>query len=149
MIAVSHGIKKIYRVDDKLIGLVGDYEESKAIVNRIMNEESFDDVIDTCVVIIAEYVEKKLRVVSYDKATTLFMYGQVVEALVPFDSKISKEAAEEMLTGITQVSSINLRQRYQKAVNDCIASNAHSVDTNCQFEWIRNDSDGSKDTEGS
>lgn len=134
MVAVNHGLKKVHRINGRLVGIVGDYTEASAIVDRLKRGLTYDDIIVDCVVLIAEYVNHTLRVTRQSANVTLIKFGVVYESLVPFDCRLN---VTDMLKTTTQ--SINERKRVQKTVNDLVADNSHSVDTYTQFEVIRNE----------
>lgn len=134
MIAVNHGIQKIHRVDRKLVGITGDHAESQRILTRIKQGLVYDDLINSCVVLTAEYVAGTLRVSKTDSKQTLISFGKVYCALLPFDCKLD---VVDMLK--TNSTSIRERQAIQKQVNDLVSANSYSVDTYTQFEVLTNE----------
>lgn len=134
MIAVSHGIKKIHRIDNRLVGIVGDHAESQLILDRLKHGLVYDDLINSCVVLIAEYVAGTLRVTKTDSKQTLISFGKVYEALIPFDCGLD---VVSMLK--TTSTSQRERQAIQKQVNDLVSANSYSVDTYTQFEVLTNE----------
>lgn len=134
MIAVNHGIQKIHRVDRRLIGITGDHAESQRILARLKHGLVYDDLINSCVVLTAEYVSGTLRVSKTDSKQTLISFGKVYCALLPFDCKLD---VVDMLK--TNSTSIRERQAIQKQVNDLVSANSYSVDTYTQFEVLANE----------
>lgn len=134
MVAVSHGIKKIHKVDNRLVGIVGDHAEAQQILTRLKQGLVYDDLINSCVVLIAEYIAGTLRVTKSDNDKTLISFGKVYEALLPFDCNLD---VVDMLK--TNSSSMRARQAIQKQVNDLVSANSYSVDTYTQFEVLTNE----------
>ena len=134
MIAVSHGIKKLHRIDNRLIGVVGDHAEAQEIVARIKRGLVYDDAIKSCVILIAEYVAGTMRVTKTDRNQKLISFGKVYDALIPFDCSLD---VVSMLK--TTSASQRERQLIQKQVNDLVADNSYSVDKYTQFEVLTNE----------
>ena len=134
MIAVSHGIKKIHRIDNRLIGIVGDHAESQLILDRLKHGLVYGDLINSCVVLTAEYVAGTLRVSKTDSKQTLIGFGKVYEALIPFDCGL--DVVSMLKTTSTSQSE---RQLIQKKANDLVADNSFSVDKYTQFEVLTNE----------
>lgn len=134
MIAVSHGIKKIHRIDNRLVGIVGDHAESQLILDRLKHGLVYGDLINSCVVLTAEYVAGTLRVSKTDSKQTLISFGKVYEALIPFDCGLD---VVSMLK--TTSTSQRERQLIQKKANDLVADNSFSVDKYTQFEVLTNE----------
>lgn len=134
MIAVSHGIKKIHRIDNRLVGIVGDHAEAQEILARLKRGLVYDDAVKSCVVLIAEYVAGIMRVTKTDRNQKLISFGKVYEALIPFDCGLD---VVNMLK--TTSTSQKERQLIQKKVNDLVADNSYSVDKYTQFEVLTNE----------